>query len=76
MRGGGVVAEPSKKISVESPINHFFVRRLKQAIKIRRIRIFRRLGIPGILILELVKVKEPLIDSQITWTNHIIQGHA
>ena len=38
--GGGGVAEPSKKKSVDSAINHFFVRRLKQAIKIRRKRIF------------------------------------
>ena len=40
MGGGGVVAEPSKKKSVDSPINHFFVSRLKQAIQIRRKRIF------------------------------------
>ena len=38
--GGGVVVEPSKKKSVDSAINHFFVCRLKQAIKIRRKRIF------------------------------------
>ena len=38
--GGGVVAEPSKKKSVDSSINHFFVRRLKQVINIRRKRIF------------------------------------
>ena len=37
---GGVVAEPSKKKSVDSAINHFCVRRLKQAIKIRRNPIF------------------------------------
>ena len=41
-RGGGgeVVAEHSKKKSVDSPINIVFVRRLKQAIQIRRKRIF------------------------------------
>ena len=38
-RGGeGVVAEPSKKKSVDSSINNFF----KQVIKIRRKRIFSR----------------------------------
>ena len=47
--GGRVVAEPNKKKSVDSAINHFFVRRLKLAIQIRRKRIFRRLGIPAIL---------------------------
>ena len=36
-----------QKKSVDSPINHLFVRRLKQVIQIRRKRIFRRLGIPG-----------------------------
>ena len=36
-----------QKKSVDSPINHLFVRRLKQVIHIRRKRIFRRLGIPG-----------------------------
>ena len=35
-----VVAEPSKKTSVDSAINHYFVRILKQAIQIRRKRIF------------------------------------
>ena len=35
--GGGVVAEPSKTKSVDSAINHFFVR---GAIKIRRKQIF------------------------------------
>ena len=43
--GGGVVAERSKIKSVDSAIN-LFSRRLKQAIKLRRKRIFRRLGIP------------------------------
>ena len=38
--GGGVVAEGSKKKSVDSDINQFLVRRLKQAITIRRKRIF------------------------------------
>ena len=38
--GGGVVAETSKKKSVDSAINHFFVRRLKQAITFRTKRMF------------------------------------
>ena len=38
--GAHVVAEPSKKKSVDSSINLFLVRRLKQVIKIRRQRIF------------------------------------
>ena len=50
-RREGVVAEPSMKKSVDSSINHFFVRRLKQVIQIRRKQIFRRLGIPEMTIL-------------------------
>ena len=38
--GGGVVTEPSKNKSVDSAIHRCFVCRLKQAIQIRRERIF------------------------------------
>ena len=43
---GAVVVAPGNTKSVDSAINHFFARRLKQAIQIRRKRIFRRIGIP------------------------------
>ena len=39
--GGRVVAETSKNKSVDSAINHFFVRILKQAIQFRTKRIFQ-----------------------------------
>ena len=39
--GEGVIAEPSKIKSVDSSKKHFFVRRLKQVIKIRRKCTFR-----------------------------------
>ena len=44
--GGGSSAELCTKKCVDSSKNLFFPRRLKQAIQIRRKRIFRRLGIP------------------------------